>query len=250
MAGVVRVIQVVHGIPGTGKDYYVATRIRKALKSGRRVYCNSAFEGCRPLVSIVDAVMDPFEGALLVVTEAGAVFDARETIKNPLPKVAFTALTEHRHFGTDLLMNVQSLQFLDVQVRRVTQEYIIMSRLGADATARLLANKPCWIPYFQRPLLFRARCYGPDQFDKDMSLMGRPVPKWTTTHLFLPSVAGRFNTASRRYPPSIQAELARWQVGAEARASLAPWRVRKGVVEDRDPAEEWVFPLGADRLLL
>src|SRR6185437_4289711 len=99
-------------------------------------------------------------GSLIVITEAGAYFDARKTLKEPLPPVLFSAFTMHRHFGTDLLMNCQSLPYLDVQIRRVAQQYILMSRIGVDATRRLLAGKSCRIPFLQRPLAFRARCYG------------------------------------------------------------------------------------------
>jgi hypothetical protein len=224
------VIQVVHGIPGTGKDYYVACRVAKALASGRRVYSNSAFTGARRLYSLVDALNPAFEGSLFVITEAGSYFDARQTLKEPMPPVIFSAFTMHRHFGTDLLMNCQSIGFLDVQVRRVVQEYILMSRGGADATRRLLRGQRCWCPYFQRPLWFRARAYGPHQFASDMSLLGQPAPKWSSVHFFRRATAGSFNTASQSFSPDVTEEVERWAAGAQERAAVEPWRVEQGRV--------------------
>lgn len=229
--GGVLVISVVYGLPGAGKGYYLARRVRRAVRSGRRVYSTCAFDGARRLYSLVDVLAPEFQGALFVVDEAGSFFDARQTIKNPLPGLVFSALTLHRKGGCDIIMACQSIQYLDVQIRRVTQEWIEMRRWGRDATRRLVSGRSCWLPWFHRPLGFKARCYAPDDFSDKMELLGIPSPTWSDSFWWSRGLAESFDTSERVINPEDESALQSWLATAATRADVDPWKVRKGRAE-------------------
>lgn len=236
-------ISVVYGIPGSGKGYYLARAARYWVRSGRRVYATCAMDGARPLRTIVDCLAPvvfgpdyptPFRGCYMVIDEAGSYFDARLTVKDPLPPEVFSALTLHRKGGIDIIMACQSIQFLDVQVRRVTGEYIKMERVGADATRRLVSGKVAGLPFFQRPIGFWATAYSPEAFSDKMELLGSPEPLWRSFMFWRRSIAESYDTTERVIDPQTEESIREILAGSDMRGDAAAWRVRRGHAEQNN----------------
>lgn len=112
------------GRPGSGKSTYLAIQAYKAIKKGRKVYSNVYIKGARKLDVKNDLNFFLIENALIIIDEAGFEFNSRDW-KNFGPNL-YRFFTMHRHYNCDIIMAVQMWDRVDLCIREVTEEIIIM----------------------------------------------------------------------------------------------------------------------------
>lgn len=228
-------IRVYYGLPSAGKGYRMAKDCLAQLRAGRRVYSTCYLKGARRLYTLVDCLFEEFKGALFAVDEAGTYFDARQTLK--LDSLLFSALTLHAKNGNDIYFCCQSPAYLDVQIRRVVQEWVHCRRIVGGDSRRALAEgrKP---RFWERPWRFVATAYKPEHFTSDMELLGEPEPLWSEAYWFRRGIAEQYNSLERTMNHADLLRLAEIHVGAKSRAEAPIW-VEPGVevLENRTPKD-------------
>lgn len=115
-------IEMVCGLPGSGKSYYMTSEILSALKKNRPVFCNYPIKNCYQL-TFDDLCYSSFpEGSLLCIDEANSWFRARDWAK--LPREVFSFFMHHRHFKLDMIIISQIPTTVDVNIRDIVSWYI------------------------------------------------------------------------------------------------------------------------------
>lgn len=116
-------IECITGLPGFGKTLTATRWAIKRMKKGKKVYANYPLEGAEYFSDILD-VLGKVENALIVVDEAGIVFD--QLTMHAMPKQTWMELRQHRKDGVDLLLTAQSMQDIAYPLTRLIQfEYNI-----------------------------------------------------------------------------------------------------------------------------
>lgn len=147
----------VTGVPGSGKSLYVLQKyVIPSLKKGRTVYHNiegleerkllipTFFDDIDPihvsqnLIEIPEAHIKNFYdyiaqqprekaiNALVIIDEVQNIYSARE-YQSKENKSVVSYLTTHRHFGHDVIFVTQHQDNVDVAVRRMTDQSLLIS---------------------------------------------------------------------------------------------------------------------------
>lgn len=112
------------GRPGSGKSTYLAIQALKALKQGKNVYSNVYIKGTKKLDVKNDLNFYKIEDGLVLIDEAGFEFNSRDWAK--FGNNLYRFFTMHRHYNIDIILAVQMWDRVDLCIREVTQEVIIM----------------------------------------------------------------------------------------------------------------------------
>jgi zona occludens toxin len=140
-------IEMLEGVPGSGKSYYAVTeRLLKWVRAGRRVYAFvdgfyldrlALFEG-RPVeelhkqITLWQTAEDVKAGLLLVEPGAAVVIDEVQTVfrsKEKQDPALLRWLETHRHKGVDLVLMCQQYGQVTLGVNRLVEGTIKFRRL-------------------------------------------------------------------------------------------------------------------------
>lgn len=127
------------GSPGCGKTTLACRQFYKEIRKGPKSaykYLYANFE--TKLANEIDleglGTWSPPEGSLLVVDEAGIVYNSRKFKSLSQDTIAFFKL--HRHYRCDINFISQSWEDIDVTVRRLADELWYVRRLGPFTALR------------------------------------------------------------------------------------------------------------------
>lgn len=132
-------IELITGLPGSGKTLSAVERIVQARQEGRPVYV-AGLDGLDPSLGCID--IDPLQwqdapdGSLIVVDEAQKWMPTRVQ-RDPIPPIM--ALSEHRHRGFDFILITQSPAMLDAWVRRLVGRHVhVLRKFGTHNCERII----------------------------------------------------------------------------------------------------------------
>lgn len=121
-------IEIVTGLPGFGKTLTASKWALNKMKKGKKVYANYPLEGAEYFVDPLE-VMGKVSNALIVIDEAGVVFDQLRMYDMPVQ--TWMELRQHRKDGVDLLMTAQNLSDVAYPLRKLIQfEHNIFMKFG------------------------------------------------------------------------------------------------------------------------
>lgn len=121
-------IEIVTGLPGFGKTLTASKWALNKMAKGKKVYANYPLEGAEYFVDPME-VMGKVSNALIVIDEAGVVFDQLRMYDMPVQ--TWMELRQHRKDGVDLLMTAQSMSDVAYPLRRLIQfEHNIFMKFG------------------------------------------------------------------------------------------------------------------------
>jgi zona occludens toxin len=127
-------IQLITGLPGSGKSLRLVQRIESFLAEGRPVFAHNVY-GLK-LPGVIE-LSDPNDweslphGSVIVVDECHKVWP--QSRAEPIPPVV--ALREHRHQGKDFVLVTQFPSFLNINVRRLAQPHEhLVRKFGLEAS--------------------------------------------------------------------------------------------------------------------
>lgn len=133
-------INMICGLPGAGKSYYMTSEIYYAKKKKRPVFCNYPIADTYKL-TFDDLINSSFpEGSLICIDEANTWFRARDWAK--LPREVFTFFMHHRHFKLDMIIIAQIPTTIDVNIRDIVSSYV-----WSRATKNPFNDKALWFRY-------------------------------------------------------------------------------------------------------
>ncbi|THJ09806.1 MAG: hypothetical protein CAF43_012190 [Nitrospira sp. CG24C] len=140
-------IQMLEGVPGSGKSYYAVTEyLLKWVRAGRRIYCYiegfyldrlALFEGI-PLeqlllqITLWNTVEEVKTGLLTVQPGSAVVIDEVQTVfrsKEKQEPELLRWLETHRHYGVDLVLMCQQYGQVTLGVNRLIEGTIKFRRL-------------------------------------------------------------------------------------------------------------------------
>lgn len=125
-------IEIITGLPGFGKTLTASRWALKKMKKGKKVYANYPLQGAEYFADILQ-VLGKVENALIVVDEAGIVFD--QLTMYSMPQQTWMELRQHRKDGVDLLLTAQSMHDVAYPLRRLIQfEYNIFFKFDRFVT--------------------------------------------------------------------------------------------------------------------
>lgn len=120
-------IKCVFGLPGAGKSTHMARECYRALKRGRKVYCNFSLAGAFP-IDFSDLGKYMFVDSLILIDEAMNEADSRDFKKFTDELKYF--FSNHRHYGCDIIYYSQAYDDVDKKIRNNTQELYFIRKLG------------------------------------------------------------------------------------------------------------------------
>mgnify|MGYP001078006075 CR=1 FL=1 len=126
------------GAPGCGKSTYAAKLVRQCVKSNTPVYTNFPCKGALRLDVSSIGVQD-LRDCLVIIDEAGIVYNNREFKSFPKPALEFFKL--HRHYGVSLVFLSQGWDDCDKKIRNLCTSYFNMSKLGPFTFIRRFAKR-------------------------------------------------------------------------------------------------------------
>lgn len=121
-------LELVFGLPGSGKSTYLAYRAKKALKkkSGYdRVYSNFYIKGCYQLDFDTLGKRD-YHDCLILIDEISLFADCRN-FKN-FDKDLVYFFSNHRHYGVDLVICGQNFSDADKKIRNIADRLYYIKR--------------------------------------------------------------------------------------------------------------------------
>ena len=202
------------GRPRQGKGIAAAWFAQQAMSSGRTVVADYFMEGALRLYSYNDIASSHFQACLFIFDEAGSTFAARETMS--LDQLVFASATMHGHVGVDVIMQAQSLMFVDIQWRRLAEFVIVVKRFGPDGhynvKAILSGEKPeitngkvrdTRVPWYKRPWFHRLEYYHVMDFNEYGELKANAKPRKTQWIMWTRKLARMYNTQQIMVPPHL-----------------------------------------------
>lgn len=175
------------GLPGSGKSTYASLIVSQCLKAGIPVYCNFPVKGTYQFDPVTDLGKYMFENCVLIIDEAGLVFNNRDFKKFSKENLEFFKL--HRHYNTEIHIFSQGINDCDIKIRQLAQKIFYIERclmpfsrkirrvkryLGIDENGQLIdkydfvpfSKKLIWLPSFwsmfdsfEKPLQLSERSY-------------------------------------------------------------------------------------------
>lgn len=118
-------IKIVLGAPGRGKSTFLAYISKKALKEGKNVYSNTYIKGTKMLDPRLDLNYYSLENGVVIIDEAGTVFDNRDWKNFGERCTRFFKM--HRHYNLDVYLASQFLD-IDSKIRNVTDEILVCKK--------------------------------------------------------------------------------------------------------------------------
>lgn len=110
-------IEVIMGKTGIGKTTYLALLARKAMKKGIAVYSNVEIAGTY-MIDIDDLGKYDIQNAVVIIDEA-AIKGLNNREWKGLQKHVMNFFALHRHYRTHVIISTQSVDGIDVVVRRL-----------------------------------------------------------------------------------------------------------------------------------
>lgn len=173
---------VVYGRPGTGKTYFLAERALRSLARGRVAITDFPVPGCyRFDPRILDGC--PVFDSDIYLDEAYKYFNSRNFRNFSQKMHEFFSL--HRHNGNSIYLAVQHPARIDVVIREIADDFVLLS-----AHALPLMSRPLW---FTRAFYYDDPCRVPTVAAERMV---RPFA--VERSLFRWSVARSYDTHSQR----------------------------------------------------
>ncbi len=218
-------IRLICGEPGEGKSYYAVYCAYHRMKTGRPVFSTFAIRGARHCMTIADVLCDEFAESDFICDEAGLEFSNRKT--SDYDEMVHLAFTQHRKSAADIDLIVQDLGYLELNIKRVAAEVVLVSRVGPSGEGARRSLKP--VHFWQRPWAFRAEWFRPKvDFDDGWALKATAEPYRTKFIPFRQRYADMYSSFERVVPLELRARVAELEAGAALRASLPPYKVERG----------------------
>lgn len=148
------------GRPGSGKTYALTRRLLRIADKGRPVYANYHIEHENVHVFEPADLMDLPPG-VVALDEAHLYFPARGSLKLPMSWLAMMSQTRKR--GWDILWTAQHENRIDRVVRDITN---------------LMWHCQAWGLSREKPSLFIARAYEPEDFRKTGKVLNRWIGRF------------------------------------------------------------------------
>jgi hypothetical protein len=134
-------INVITGLPGSGKTLYLARTMQQYLKEGRKVASNFKVNDSRVRYSLDIFQLLGGESEVIFLDELQLFLNSRNW--DNLPMSIQYRLQQHRKFGLDIWGSVQNIKRLDVVARELIQRYFeIVKILGSVDKGKVLAKHP------------------------------------------------------------------------------------------------------------
>lgn len=134
-------IQLITGLPGSGKTLFLVREIKKALKENRKVASNISIKDSRVKYSDNAFELLAGEDELLVLDELQRSINSR--LWELLPVGIQDRLQQHRKFGLDIWGSVQNIKRLDVVARELVEKYFEVIKIcGTTEKDRVFPKHP------------------------------------------------------------------------------------------------------------
>lgn len=118
-------IELILGVPGSGKTTYLAYLARKAMKKGIAVYSNVYIEGAYIIDSREDIGKYLIENAIIIIDEGGTEYDNRNWKKLKRTIIRYYKL--HRHYNVDVYISSQDYD-IDIKIRNLVSSIVIVRK--------------------------------------------------------------------------------------------------------------------------
>jgi len=127
---ILRMINIIAGLPGAGKTAYLSKLVQKFLKEGETIYSYKLLKFKNPAVKYFNEIFEikKIRQAIIILDEAQIWFNSR-TWERLDPGLQY-ALQQHRHMGVDIYGAVQHVNRLDAIMRELVQEYWEINRIA------------------------------------------------------------------------------------------------------------------------
>jgi hypothetical protein len=212
------------GLPRSGKTYSLTAWLLAERRRGRLCLSQYAVDQCRKLSRITDLLDDTVIGAAVALDEVGRILPARDwTHEDDLESAVFEL---HGHRGLEIRYAAQSWHQVSAQLRRLTGEYVLCTRVGPDPTDKLLVGEK--LGYWDRPRAVKQWWYQRSQIQEATGepYAGERCIYFRRLH-WVAEVANAYDTRERLLTESLEAEAAKRLVGAPERLA-AEWTVDEG----------------------
>lgn len=157
------------GLPGSGKSTYASLLVSQCQKVGIPVYCNFPVKGTYQFNPVSDLGQYMLENCVIIIDEAGLVFNNRDFAKFSKSNLEFFKL--HRHYNTEIHVFSQGINDCDIKIRQLAQKIFFIERclvpysrkirrvsrtLGFDENGQMIdrygfvpfSKKLIWLPSF------------------------------------------------------------------------------------------------------
>lgn len=126
------------GSPGSGKTTLLVKLAYDSRFKYDHIYANFPCFGCEPLdmAAIGDFTLPP--KSLLLIDEAGIMYNNRNYKAFPQKLVQWLKL--HRHYKVDVVLASQSWEDVDITFRRMTDRLFYLKKIGAFTLVRRVSK--------------------------------------------------------------------------------------------------------------
>lgn len=114
------------GLPGSGKTYWVVNEAKRRIENGENVFANFHLKGAKYFSSFAEFL--DMKECCIIVDEAGIWLNARKWAE--IPDEILYRFMESRKNRFDLLYTAQNPEMVEVTLRRITNFYWYMRRVG------------------------------------------------------------------------------------------------------------------------
>lgn len=151
------------GLPGSGKTYYAVREAKKRMGAGEPVFANFKLEGAEYFEDFSEFL--DLKECCVVLDEAGIWLNARKWAS--LPDKVLYRFMESRKYKFDLLYTAQNPEMVEATLRRVTNFFWYMRRIGRKEWEYQNGKK-----IHHNAIVHRASLWEPELYRKKLS---RPI---------------------------------------------------------------------------
>lgn len=174
------------GLPGSGKSTYASLLVSQCIKAGIPVYCNFPVKGTYQFNPVSDLGQYMLENCVIIIDEAGLVFNNRDFVKFSKSNLEFFKL--HRHYNTEIHVFSQGINDCDIKIRQLAQKIFYIERclmpysrkirrvkryLGIDENGQLI-DKYAFVPFSKKLIWLPSFWNMFDSFEKPLTLSKKP----------------------------------------------------------------------------
>lgn len=235
-------ISIVTGTPRSGKGMVCAAIALIEMRRGRRVCADYFLHGAYPWVAWEDCCSPAYAGSLFIADEVGSSYSARDTMD--LDMMVFAAATMHAKQGVDMILQAQSLMFVDIQMRRLAADIMVVHRVGFNGHRlvekdKKTANKDWSLldslaSIWMRPWFFIVRHYFVTDFKEDGELKATARARYTDYYFWTRERAMAYNTQQLVIPDHLRARFESASMDAQERSLRLPPMERGKVYDPSD----------------